>query len=321
MLAYTYIFANNSLKYIRVNSLLNEDLSNTLPLSLIFKLKLKMKKITTLIIAAITIANISFAQKTTERVILNKGQKNLVTTTTNGNVSIEMMGQNMETISESFVSGTLEVKDINTTGYVLTNTVNKMKVKTKGGMAPAMDFDSDKKEDMNSEMGKAIKDNLQPKDMEISFNGNAIEKKDAKKDDEDMAKAMQAIMSGTGDKGMADVFMLLPAGKKAGEVWADSSNANGIKINNTYNLKKINGNEGIIFVNTVSSINKTVNAQGAELTITMDSKISSESIVDLTTGLIKERKTTVEGKGNLGAGGQEMPMTTKVTSVTTVKSL
>ncbi|HEV8081044.1 MAG TPA: hypothetical protein VGP43_10040, partial [Chitinophagaceae bacterium] len=78
---------------------------------------------------------------------------------------------------------------------------------------------------------------------------------------------------------------------------------------------------GTIIINTISSINKTVNAQGAELTITMDSKISSESIVDLTTGLIKERKTTVEGKGNLGAGGQEMPMTTKVTSVTTVKNM
>ncbi|HEV8079313.1 MAG TPA: hypothetical protein VGP43_01270, partial [Chitinophagaceae bacterium] len=248
-----------------------------------------MKKITILIFTAITIANISFAQKTTDRVILNKGQKILATTTINGNVSMEMMGQNMETISESFVSGTLEVKNVNTMGYILTNTVNKMKVKTKGGMAPAMDFDSDKKEDMNSEMGKAIKDNLQPKDMEIGFNGNAIEKKDTKIDDEDMAKAMQAIMSGTGDKGMADVFMLLPVGKKAGEVWLDSSNANGIKINSTYSLKKINGNEGTIIINTISSINKTVNAQGAELTITMDSKISSESIVDLTTGLIKER--------------------------------
>ncbi len=278
-----------------------------------------MKKIITLIFAAITIANISFAQKSTDRVILNKGQKILATTTTNGNVSMEMMGQSMETISESFVSGTLEVKDINTTGYLLTNTVNKMKVKTKGGMTPAMNFDSDKKEDMNSEMGKAIKDNLQPKDMEIGFNGNAIEKKEAKIDDEDMAKTMQAIMSGNGDKGMADVFMLLPAGKKAGEVWVDSSNANGIKINSTYTLKKINGAEGTIIVNTLSSINKTVNAQGAELTISMDSKISSESIVDLTTGLIKERKTTVDGKGNLGAGGQEMPMTTKVTTVTSVK--
>jgi hypothetical protein len=53
----------------------------------------------------------------------------------------------------------------------------------------------------------------------------------------------------------------------------------------------------------------------------MDSKISSEIIVDLSTGVIKEKKTTVDGKGNFGAGGQEMPMTTKVTAITTVKSL
>lgn len=51
----------------------------------------------------------------------------------------------------------------------------------------------------------------------------------------------------------------------------------------------------------------------------MDSKITSENIVDLTTGLVSEKKATIEGKGNFGAGGQEMPMTTKVTTVTTVK--
>ncbi len=37
---------------------------------------------------------------------------------------------------------------------------------------PPVDFDSDKKEDLNTEMGKSIKENLQPKDMEVSFTGN-----------------------------------------------------------------------------------------------------------------------------------------------------
>ncbi len=280
-----------------------------------------MKKIILLFIAAVSITNISFAQNATTKIVLTKNQKLATSTLTNGTMNLEMMGQNMETISEASLSGTLDVKDVTANSYLLTNTVNKMKIKTKGGIAPPMDFDSDKKEDMNSEMGKNIKDNLQPKDIEISFTGKLVEKKDAKNDNEDIAKAMQSVMSGTGDNGITDVFMLLPTGKKAGDIWRDSTNANGIKLNNTYTLKTINDNQASVSVNSVSNINKTVNAQGAEITITMDSKISSDIIVDLTTGLIKEKKTTVDGKGNFGAGGQEMPMTTKVTAITTVKSL
>jgi hypothetical protein len=280
-----------------------------------------MKKIITLFIIAAISSNISLAQNATSKIVLLKNQKFATSITTNGTMGLEMMGQNMETISEAAITGTLDVKDVTANSYLLTNTVNKMKIKTKGGMVPPMDFDSDKKEDMNSEMGKNIKDNLQPKDMEISFTGKVVEKKDAKNDNEDIAKAMQSVMSGTGDNGITDVFMLIPTGKKAGDIWRDSTNANGIKLNNTYSLKKINGSEATVSVNTVSNISKTVTAQGAEITISMDSKITSENIVDLTTGLVSEKKAIIEGKGNFGAGGQEMPMTTKVTTVTTVKKI
>ena len=280
-----------------------------------------MKKIITLFIIAAISSNISLAQNATDKIVLLKNQKFATSITTNGTMNLEMMGQNMETISEAKVTGTLDVKDITSTGYMLTNTINKTKIKTKGGMAPPVDFDSDKKEDLNTEMGKSIKENLQPKDMEVTFLGKLIDKKDAKNSQEDIAKAMQTVMSGTGDNGITDIFMLIPAGKKEGDVWVDSSDANGIKLNSTYSLKKINGSEATVLVNTLSNISKTVNAQGAEITISMDSKIASENIVDLTTGLVSEKKATIEGKGNFGAGGQEMPMTTKVTTVTTVKKM
>ena len=279
-----------------------------------------MKKITTLIVAAITVANISFAQSATDKILLNKSQKLQATTTTNGSLSMEMMGESMETISETSGTNTMDVKDVTPGGYIITNTINKLKIKTKGGMTPEGEFDSDKKEDMDTEIGKRIKDRFQPKDIEITFTGKPVEKP-AKTEPEDIDKVMQSVMSGTGNNGIADVFMLIPSGKKAGDVWADSSNKDGIKINNNYTLKQLNGKEAIVTINTLSNIKKTAQAQGAELTINMDSKITSDNIVDITTGLVKERKTTVEGKGTLGAGGQEMPMTTKVTSVTTVKSM
>jgi hypothetical protein len=277
-------------------------------------------KTITLLAAAVFIVNVLFAQTATDKIILQKGQKLQASTTTNGSMSMEMMGQNMETITESSASNTLDVKDVTSSGYILTSKINKLKVKTKGGMAPDTEFDSDKKEDMDTEIGKSIKDKLQPKDIEITFSGRPVEAA-TKNNAEDMNKVMQSVMSGAGDNGITDVFMLVPSGKKAGDVWTDSSNVNGIRVINTYTLKEIRGKDAVVAVNTLSNINKTMQAQGAELTINMDSKILSDNTIDITTGLIKERKTTVEGKGKLSTAGQEMPMTTKVTAVTTVKSL
>ena len=279
-----------------------------------------MNRIITLFLVANLFGKVSMAQTSTDKIVLKKDQKLMANITSSGTVSMQMMGQDLETISESSLSSTLQVSDVNTSGYSLTNTINKMKLKLKGGMTPAMDFDSDKKEDMESETGKTIKDKLKPIEEEITFTGKAVEKKDGAAN-EDIQKVMQSIMSGSGDEGITGFFMLLPSGKKVGDTWSDSSNKKGIKISNTYLLKQINGNEATVIINTISNIDKTVQAQGADLTITMDSKIISENTIDITNGIVKEKKMTVEGKGNLGAGGQDIPMKTKVTATINVKSI
>ena len=58
-----------------------------------------------------------------------------------------------------------------------------------------------------------------------------------------------------------------------------------------------------------------------EVNVTMDAKLSGEAVVDITTGIIKQKTFTMEGTGNADAMGQAIPMTTKVTTVTTVKNL
>lgn len=279
-----------------------------------------MKNLTLLLSNLLFISMFGIAQTPAAKIMLNKGQKFVANTVVNSTVGMQMMGQNMETVTESTNSSTLEVKDVTPTGYTLSSTVNKMKIKTKGGMGQAMDFDSDKKEDMNNEIGKNLKDQFSPKDFLIDFSGKEVEKKDAAAD-EDMGKVMQSVMSGMGDNGIAGNFILIPAGKKVGDSWMDSSNNAGIKIYNTYMLKEMNGNNASILINTTSNVNKTVQAQGTELVVDMNSKVSSTYIADISTGLIIEKKTTVEGKGTLNAGGQEMPMTTKATSTTTIKSM
>ena len=277
-----------------------------------------MKTNTLLLSLLLLTATTSFSQTFTDKIVLSKGQKLSTSTTTSGTTSMEMMGQNMETVSESSGTTTIEVKDVTATGYKVTSTTNKLKIKTKM-MGQEMNYDSDKKEDANSEIGKALGDKLKPVDEEITFSGKGLDKKGAT-EEESMQKAMESL-NGSGDNGAAANFILIPAGKKAGDVWVDSSNANGLSVNNTYTLQKLNGNEATVIVNTVSKLNKNVTAQGADVTINMSVKSSTTDIVDVATGLVKEKKTTAEGTGNISAGGQEMPMTTKMTTVTTVKSM
>ncbi|MDQ6757746.1 MAG: DUF6263 family protein [Bacteroidota bacterium] len=278
-----------------------------------------MKTFTLTIFTILVFISISVAQTFSDKIVLNKNQKILATTTSSATTSMQIMGQNIETVTEGTNINTIEVKDVTPNGYKLTTTVNKIKLKSKGG-PQEINFDSDKKEDMNSEIGQSIKDELKPQDEEINFSGKNANEKNAAGNEEDFQKVMQSL-NGAGTNSAAGNFILIPSGKKTGDVWVDSSSANGVKTKNTYTLQQIKGNDATIAINTTSNINKTVKGPGAEVTIVMDLKVSSQNVVDIATGLIKEKVTTAEGTGNLGAGGQEIPMTSKVTSTTTIKKL
>jgi hypothetical protein len=58
---------------------------------------------------------------------------------------------------------------------------------------------------------------------------------------------------------------------------------------------------------------------GTEVTVNMESKISGEAIVNTATGVIREKKTSMEGTGSTEIMGQSMPISNKVTITTTVK--
>ena len=67
--------------------------------------------------------------------------------------------------------------------------------------------------------------------------------------------------------------------------------------------------------------NKPVEAQGMEMNISMETKISGEATIEVSTGIVKQNTFTMEGTGNMEMMGQSVPMTLKVTGVTAIKSL
>ena len=265
------------------------------------------------------------AQKTTGKLSLEKSQKlqleNILKTVT----GMEMMGQSMEMTADVNMLHDIEVKGKNDTSFFVNSTLTKMKSNA-SVMGQTMSFDSEKKEDLESESGKAMKGLLNvTQEMELDKNAKVLNiKKDTATQAAaggmmDMMKNMLGGMSDMGN-GASDAFQVLPAGKKAGDTWSDSLINDGIKIYRNFTLMEINGNDATVSFSGNQLTNKKVEQQGMEVNVSMDAKLSGESVVDISTGIVKQKTLNMDGTGTAEMMGQNIPMTTKVTSTTTVKS-
>lgn len=290
-----------------------------------------MKKITTLLFVFLFYTIAGFTQSSGS-VILNKGQKFLIENKFTALSTQEIMGQPMESKADVFTSNNIEVKDIKDNNYHLTNTFTKV-IAVMSAMGQDINFDSDKKEDMDGEMGRSMKDIInQPKNVLINKNGEIIySKKDTAKLDTASKESAGGMMSMMMEQlfenpeesgfGLSEVFMIVPANAKQGFSWSDSSSKTGIKKLTTYTIKEIKGSEAIVTISGNLNADTKTEMQGMEISSKSSGKITGEEIVDLKTGLIKQKTTTLESSGNMEAMGQEIPMTTRLTSVSTVKNL
>lgn len=280
----------------------------------------------TLLSALLFFTIAGFAQNSGS-IVLNKGQKFLIENKFTALSTQEMMGQSMESKADVFTSNNIEVKDINDNNYNLTNTFTKVTA-TMSAMGQDMNFDSDKKEDMDGEMGKSMKDIInKPKNVIVDKQGKIIkDKSDTTKKDSGggmMSMMMQQFLGNQEESGfgVSEAFMIIPKNAKAGFSWSDSSSKEGIKKSTTYTIKEIKSAEAIVTISGNLVADTKTEMQGMEISSKTTGKITGEEIVDLKTGLIKQRTTTLESSGNMEAMGQEIPMTTKLTSVSTVKNL
>ncbi|MBS1564579.1 MAG: hypothetical protein JST39_09325, partial [Bacteroidetes bacterium] len=112
-----------------------------------------------------------------QKIAVSKGLKLEMVTTMKMTMNMEMMGQNIENSTESTNTTKVEAKDANPNGYVFTNTVTKLQVHT-SAMGQEVNFDSDKKEDLDGPMGESMKSMLNvPQDVVVDKQGRVVEKK------------------------------------------------------------------------------------------------------------------------------------------------
>jgi hypothetical protein len=289
-----------------------------------------MKKLHKLFLPAVFIFSINtLAQTSTGKLSLTKGLKLQIDNSVKSVITQEMMGQSMEIKIDANTTHQVEVKDKKDSSYLVTSTFTKLKT-SGSAMGQELNFDSDKKEDMESETGKAMKDRLNvPKDIEINVLAKVINapktvtKKDEPASGGGMMDMMKNIMGGENDEsnGADQAFEILPAGKKIGDNWSDSTITSEVKTYRQYTLKQINGNIATISISGKQLVNKQMEQQGMQITVTSDGKLSGEGTVDMTTGILQKKTTSLDSTGSAEVMGQSIPVTTKTTSVLTVKNL
>lgn len=258
--------------------------------------------------------------------VLKKGEKYQIENKFTVLSTQQMMGQSMDSKADIAVYNNFEVKDVKDNNYNVSNTITKVTA-TMNAMGQDINFDSDKKEDMNGEMGGSMKDIInQPKEMTVDKAGKIIASKDTAKKDAGggmMSSMMQQFM-GDPEKtgfGLSEAFMIIPASAAAGYNWTDSSSQNGISKSTTYTIKEIKGQDAVVGISGTINADTKTEMQGVQISSKTTGKITGEQTVDLRTGIIRQKTTNMESSGNMQAMGQDIPMTTKLTAVSTVKSL
>jgi len=290
---------------------------------------MKRRILQNLIVAACCLtAFTANAQTNNGKIQLTKGQKLQVDNTLNSVATMEMMGQSMEINSNASMLHNLEVKEKKDTSYTVASTLTKMTT-TGSMMGQSFSFDSDKKQDRDSsELGKALKNELNvAKDVELNTEGKLLTKNTTPAPAPASNNPMMGMvntMTGAGNdfnNAVAEMFQVIPLNAKQGDSWSDSLIGDGIKTYRTYTIKEINNNIAAVTLSGNQTTNKTLQQMGSEVILSLEAKLSGESKVDIKSGMVQQKNFVVEGSGTADAMGQSIPLTMKVTSVTSVKSL
>jgi len=265
------------------------------------------------------------AQTITRKVGLAKGQLLEQQSHVKMNMTQEMMGQSMEIKMESDITNVVEVKNAASNNFEVVNTLKKILMNT-NVMGQDVKFDSEKKEDMDGQMGQAFKGKIGvPREFTVNNEGiiTSVKKSAEKKDDEGgMMGGMVTGAMGEGEEREGAAFNSLaniPAkGVKVGDSWNDSTSDDNGKTFTTYTLKEVTGGNGLVTLSSNSAISRELEQQGMTMQMDMKGTTTGEYTFDVATGIVKNRKATTKASGTIDVAGQALPVTIETTVLSTI---
>ena len=266
-------------------------------------------------------------EETSGGIKLTSGQKYVVETKLTTTSNTEMQGQSMESNADISSTYKIEVNDVTADNYNMTNSMSSIKMNM-NAMGQNMNFDSDKKEDLDGEMGSTVKNFInKPNPVVMDRSGNIIMSKETDSVKEETANNQTAmILKQMGDPaeqgyGAKMAFIAIPKNAKTGTSWTDSTSKDGVTRITNYTVKEINGDTATLSISGTEKRETKMEMQGMEINTNTNGKFTGEEIVNITTGVISQNNTTAEASGTIKVMGQEIPTSVKATSATTVKPL
>ena len=287
----------------------------------IFAAQLNTMKKISILLSLFSITAIAYTQSS-GKINLVKGQRFVVESTSNATITQEAMGQSIDVKIDLTYTNAIEVKDIKDNGYVLTNTIIKLKMNT-NTMGQETNYDSEKKEDQNTDIGQKVNKMLNvPKIVEIDKAGKVINSVKTDKTDtagDIMANIMQNLFGAdNGSEGLNLAFHMIPSRAVTGFSWSDSVNTEGNISHTYYTIKELKGNEALIDIKGDVQISKKTQAEGMDINSSSTGTVTGDESINISTGIIRQKNTTIETKGNVELMGQQMPITTRSVSKTIV---
>jgi hypothetical protein len=271
----------------------------------------------------------SIAQKVASQLQFEQGKTLAINITVQNTVTQQAMGQAIDFSTSGTVLHSYTVTNSTGDNATLHHTINSLQFQF-DGMGQKRSFDSGIEKDMKGQFGGLAKEMLEKSyDIIVDKSGKTLLAKPEKitltiADDRmviitDMLKELTEVIYPP-KKGENSFFKILPEQEVGvGENWTENTIWETGKSTTTYTLSAITDSTIAVDFKTTANSATTSQMMGMEATRNMNSAATGKIILDKTTGIIKEKTSTVESNGTTEAMGTTMPLNAKSVIVIKVK--
>lgn len=265
----------------------------------------------------------SRAQTVNNTLHFQKGQKLVLVAQAKSVISQEIMGQSIDMNINSTVTRHFDIEDVKQNTATIEHKVKRIQFSF-DAMGQIQQFDSEKEEDLKSEMGKSVQKSLKNKyTMTVDPYGSIVS---VKADDDNPNKpeeintedVMGSLMAQFAEglemprPGDASEFKILPVGEiNKGFTWTDTLSS-GETGTVRYTVSDITTADILVDYNAEGTMERQQESMGMATTIRLKNLTSGKIIIDRQSGLLKEKTASILGTGTVDLAGQSIPMKSKV---------
>lgn len=285
-----------------------------------------MKKLAAFALTLI-VSSALYAQEIPDKVVLQKGDIIKVTTDMTSSNTQSMMGgdpMEMKTNTNSYTE--LEVKEVLTDGYKMSQTMKKMKMDF-DGFGQKTTYDSESKEKQDNPFVKQLAEKINiPEDIKLGFDGKLIEeeanedKKASSKDGKRGGGRGGMRMMGMGTNSSAEsAFLVVPKDAVTKGGWEESTEKDGLKTRRKYTMGAVMGTMATVTVQSQTKGDLDMNRGGMPMTTKVNTLTEEMIMVNMSTGKVQMHTVNMTNNSKTIMNDKESPSTGKTTITTTVE--